>query len=101
MHLLNVVATPLRGVRIVLPVTVDAHSAVAASSVASRRSQTAATVPQDRSYGIHYCRSQRQRLQRVGQACFDVIDQLRNVDRLGERSMPLDAETCLCFRHCD
>ena len=33
-----------------------------------------------------------------GQIFFNLVDQLGNIDRLGERSMPLDAEAGLCLR---
>lgn len=51
--------------------------------------------------GIHYCGSQPQRLQRAGQTFFDLVNQPGNIDRLGERTMPFDAETVLCLRHGD
>jgi hypothetical protein len=38
---------------------------------------------------------------RSGQAFFNLVDQLGDIDRLGERSVSLDAETRLCLRHCD
>ena len=99
MHLVNVVATPLWGVRIVRPAIVDGAQRRCPQQVGGRRRplqfrKTAAT-------GFHYCRSQRQRLQRAGQAFFNLVDQLGNIDRLGERTVSLNAETRLCLRHCD
>src|SRR5262249_55701178 len=37
----------------------------------------------------------------MGQSFFDLVDQLGNIDGLGHRSMPVDAETSLCLRFSD
>jgi hypothetical protein len=36
-----------------------------------------------------------------GEIFFDPIDQLGNIDRLGEKWVPLDAEASLCLSFCD
>ena len=43
----------------------------------------------------------RRRRSRARQALFNLINQLRDIDWLGERSMPFDAETSLCLRFRD
>ncbi len=62
----------------------------------SVRTKSAVT---ERSYRVG--RSQRQRLQRAEQSFFNPVDQLGNIDRLGERSVPFDAEAGLRLRFCE
>jgi hypothetical protein len=45
--------------------------------------------------------NEQRRSSRSGQAFFNLVDQPGNIDRLGERSVSLDAQTSLCLRHCD
>ena len=44
---------------------------------------------------------EKKRLDSAEQTVFNPADQLGNIDRLSERSMPFDAEPSLCLGSCD
>ena len=83
MHLVNV-ATSLWDVRFVRLAIVDGaqrrgYSVRSKSAVTDRPLQFRRTT----NYAGFNCGSQPQRLQRAGQALFNLVDQLWNIDRLG------------------